>query len=139
MILRDALGTVRAELDRKSIVPQLKFTASNAQVLGDAVRLQQIFWNVLKNAVKFTPERGSIVIETRVGTDTGDLTIEFTDSGIGMLPSELERIFDAFSQGDHAGGAGSHRFGGVGLGLAISRMLVDCRTFIAASDCGRRD
>jgi PAS domain S-box-containing protein len=137
-ILRDSIATIQAELDRKSIVPKLNLGATNSQVLGDAVRLQQIFWNVLKNAVKFTPERGSIVIETRIGTDTGDLTIEISDTGIGMLPSELERIFDAFSQGDHAGGGGSHRFGGVGLGLAISRMLTELHHgSVRASSAGR--
>jgi CheY-like chemotaxis protein len=52
------------------------------------------------------------------------MTVTITDTGIGMTPAELERVFQAFSQGDHAGGAGSHRFGGLGLGLAISRMLM---------------
>jgi signal transduction histidine kinase/ActR/RegA family two-component response regulator len=137
-ILRDSLATVQAELDRKSIVPKLEFAAPNSLVLGDAVRLQQIFWNVLKNAVKFTPEGGSIAVETRVSTDTGELTIDISDTGIGMLPSELERIFDAFSQGDHAGGGGSHRFGGVGLGLAISRMLAELHHgSIRANSMGR--
>ncbi len=137
-IVHDALATVRAELDRKRIVPRLKLNAGNSLVLGDAVRLQQIFWNVLKNAVKFTPERGEIIVETRVSTDTGELTVEITDTGIGMLPSELERIFDAFSQGDHAEAGGSHRFGGVGLGLAISRMLTELhRGSIRASSDGR--
>ena len=137
-ILRDALATVEAELERKSIVPRLELNAPNSMVLGDAVRLQQIFWNVLKNAVKFTPERGTITVATRVSTDTGELTIEITDTGIGMLPSELERIFDAFSQGDHAGSGGSHRFGGVGLGLAISRMLAELHHgSIRASSGGR--
>lgn len=138
VILRDALATVQADLDRKRIVPRLNFAAGNSQVLGDAVRLQQIFWNVLKNAVKFTPDGGTISVDTRVGTDTGDLTVEIMDTGIGMLPSELERIFDAFSQGDHAGGGGSHRFGGVGLGLAISRMLAELHHgSIRASSGGR--
>jgi PAS domain S-box-containing protein len=137
-ILRDSLATVQAELDRKGIVPRLKLNAANALVMGDAVRLQQIFWNVIKNAVKFTSERGDILVETRVKTDTGELTIEVTDTGIGMTHSELERIFDAFSQGDHAGGGGSHRFGGVGLGLAISRMLTELHHgSIRATSAGR--
>ena len=142
-ILTDAIGTVQAEVDRKAIALDLRLAAGNSVVLGDAVRLQQIFWNVLKNAVKFTPERGKIIVETRVATDTGELIVEITDTGIGMSPSELERIFDAFSQGDHAGGGGSHRFGGVGLGLAISRMLAELHhgSIRASSDgrgCGAR-
>jgi PAS domain S-box-containing protein len=141
VILRDAMATVQAEAERKSIAIHLRLNAADSMVLGDAVRLQQIFWNVLKNAVKFTPERGTVVVNTRVATDTGDLTVEVVDTGIGMTPSELERIFDAFSQGDHAGGGGSHRFGGVGLGLAISRMLVELhhgsiRADSAGRNCG---
>ncbi|HYP17265.1 MAG TPA: hybrid sensor histidine kinase/response regulator, partial [Opitutus sp.] len=124
-ILRDALATVRAELEAKKIVPALKLAEGSAVVQGDAVRLQQIFWNVLKNAVKFTPAYGEISISTRMTAEPATLTIEIVDSGIGLDPSEIERIFDAFSQGDHAGPGGSHRFGGVGLGLAISRMLVE--------------
>jgi CheY-like chemotaxis protein len=141
VILRDAMATVQAEAERKAIAIQLRLNAADSMVLGDAVRLQQIFWNVLKNAVKFTPEGGKVVVNTRVATETGDMTVEVVDTGIGMTPSELERIFDAFSQGDHAGGGGSHRFGGVGLGLAISRMLVELhhgsiRADSAGRNCG---
>jgi PAS domain S-box len=124
-ILRDALGTVRGELEAKKIVPSVDLAEGNPVVLGDSVRVQQIFWNVLKNAVKFTPEYGEISIKTRVPGDGSLVRVEITDSGIGLEPAEIERIFDAFSQGDHAGPAGSHRFGGVGLGLAISRMLAE--------------
>ncbi|ACB74067.1 ATP-binding protein [Opitutus terrae] len=136
-ILQDALATVRAELERKQIVTTLKFDAGRAVVLSDAVRLQQVFWNVLKNAVKFTPEQGGITVHTHLAV--GDsLVVEITDTGIGLEPAEIERIFDAFSQGDHAGTAGSHRFGGVGLGLAISRMLVELhRGSIRAESPGR--
>jgi PAS domain S-box-containing protein len=124
-IIYDALATVRADLDRKGIVPVMKFGAGQPVILGDAVRLQQVFWNVLKNAVKFTPERGDITIASRNATDSNMVVVEITDTGIGLEPTELERIFDAFSQGDHAAPGGSHRFGGVGLGLAISRMLAE--------------
>lgn len=124
-IIYDALSTVRAELERKQIVPTLNFSAVEPIVLADAVRLQQVFWNVLKNAVKFTPEHGEIVVTSRVDAQGSRSVVEITDTGIGLEPAEIERIFDAFSQGDHAGTGGSHRFGGVGLGLAISRMLAE--------------
>ncbi|HWA87029.1 MAG TPA: PAS domain S-box protein, partial [Opitutus sp.] len=75
-ILRDALATVRGEIDRKRIGSTLKFVDGPALVLGDAVRLQQIFWNVLKNAVKFTPEGGAITIETRRAPEAGELVVE---------------------------------------------------------------
>lgn len=137
-ILQDALATVRSDLDAKQITPALRLACGPATVLGDAVRMQQIFWNVLKNAVKFTGDRGEIAIETRIDADKGELAVEITDTGIGLEPTEIERIFDAFSQGDHAGPGGSHRFGGVGLGLAISRMLVELHHgSIRASSPGR--
>ncbi len=137
-ILRDALGTVRQDFAAKNIPVQLDLGAPRAMVLTDAVRLQQVFWNVLKNAVKFTPEGGHVGIATRLDAAGEQLVIEISDTGIGLLPAEMERIFDAFSQGDHATAAGSHRFGGVGLGLAISRMLTELhRGTIRAASAGR--
>jgi CheY-like chemotaxis protein len=107
-------------------------------ISGDAVRLQQIFWNVLKNAVKFTPDGGRITIETCTLAENGNITVKMTDTGIGMTPAEISHIFEAFSQGDHAAASGAHRFGGLGLGLTISRMLVDLHSgVIRAASAGR--
>lgn len=137
-ILRDALVTVRAELEQKRITLALDLGAGQPCVMADAVRLQQVFWNVLQNAVKFTPPGGSIAIRTRNSGDAAAarLSVCVADTGIGMTPAEIARTFDAFSQGDHADAGGSHQFGGVGLGLAISRMLVELHggTISAASE-----
>jgi len=117
MALHDAAGTVRADLDSKKIELALNLAAKKPIVCGDAVRLRQIFWNVLKNAVKFTPTGGKITVETR--SLPGEmLVVKITDTGIGMEAKELERVFGAFAQG-------THNFGGLGLGLAISRALVE--------------
>jgi PAS domain S-box-containing protein len=124
-VLEDALTTMRAEIEEKNIVLTVERGLVNHFALIDPVRLQQVFWNVLKNAVKFTPQGGFIRVETRALTDTGEMTISITDSGIGMTPEELSRAFHPFAQGDHAsGGRGGHRFGGLGLGLAISQLLM---------------
>jgi CheY-like chemotaxis protein len=85
--------------------------------------LQQVFWNVLKNAVKFTPSQGTIVLTTRESPN--GVEVEISDNGIGMTPGEMARSFETFSQGDHALSSSTHRFGGLGLGLAISRVLVE--------------
>jgi PAS domain S-box-containing protein len=124
-IVRDALATVRADLEAKRIRLSLDFGEEHPNVWGDPVRLQQVFWNVLKNAVKFTPEAGAITIEARLSPDQTSLVMNITDTGIGMTAHELQRVFEAFSQGDHAGTGGSHQFGGLGLGLAISRKVIE--------------
>jgi len=136
-ILRDALAMVREEIDQKQIKVTLKLEDSAPIVMGDDVRLKQVFWNVIKNAAKFTPVAGQIIIESAIQEDRETLAIKVTDSGIGMTPTELDRIFEAFSQGDHALQGSSHRFGGMGLGLAISRMMVKLHSgIITASSPG---
>ncbi|HWA11143.1 MAG TPA: response regulator [Opitutaceae bacterium] len=134
--LQDALAMVNDEIDQKEIDLTLKLHAPRRVVFGDDVRLKQVFWNVIKNAAKFTDPRGRIVIETSVPAGGGELSVRVTDTGIGMTPPELDRVFDAFSQGDHAAHSSSHRFGGLGLGLAISRMMVEMHsgTISAASE-----
>ncbi len=124
-VVLDAVATVRGAVEEKQIELELSLDRGAPQVEGDAVRLQQVFWNILKNAAKFTPAHGQISVTTR-RLDSGKICrIQILDTGIGLSDSELARIFEAFSQGDHAGPAGSHRFGGLGLGLTISRMLVE--------------
>lgn len=123
-VIKDAIANVSADVALKHLSLRTRFGARRQILDGDAVRLQQVFWNVLKNAVKFTAEGGEITISTSNPPGTEDLEITVADSGIGMTREELARVFDAFAQGAHAGGGGSHRFGGLGLGLAISRMLV---------------
>jgi PAS domain S-box-containing protein len=137
-ILRDAISTVWSELEAKRIRLTLDLTADRTNVLGDSVRLQQVFWNVLKNAIKFTPEAGSIIIESRTLAESDRVMVKITDTGIGMTPTELNRVFEAFAQGEHTEGVSVRHFGGLGLGLAISRMLVELHSgAIRASSRGR--
>jgi two-component system CheB/CheR fusion protein len=97
-------------------------------VWGDASRLTQVFWNLFKNAVKFMPEGGEVrvrsTIEGSAAGETGGrrLRIEIADTGIGIDPVELPRIFNGFEQGPRQI---TRKFGGLGLGLAISRAIVD--------------
>jgi PAS domain S-box-containing protein len=95
-----------------------------AEMVGDAMRLQQVLLNLLGNAIKFT-ERGEVVLEVReTAGSANSLTLEFTvrDTGIGIPPEQQLHLFDAFSQGDTST---SRRYGGTGLGLAIARRLSD--------------
>lgn len=137
LILTEVVEMLRRGAADKNIQFELQLAASPSIVHGDAVRLRQIFWNVLQNAVKFT-EEGCITITTRTRTETGELVINITDTGLGMTAEELETIFKPFSQGEHSRGLGLHRFGGLGLGLAISKALVQLHSgSIRATSAGR--
>ena len=129
-ILNDSISTVSNEIEKKQILLKRELHAGSHKIFGDGIRLHQIFWNVLKNAVKFTFEGGQIIVNSQ--TLPGDkILINITDTGIGMNPDETERVFGPFSQG-------SHRFGGLGLGLAISRALVELHAgSIRASSPGK--
>ncbi|HEY4415843.1 MAG TPA: response regulator [Verrucomicrobiae bacterium] len=124
-VLYEAIAIVQPELDNKKLSLAVELAGENAAMNGDAVRLQQIFWNVLKNAVKFTPYGGKISVKTRLHLEDKKISIEIKDTGIGLTVLEIGHIFNAFSQGEHAVGQSAHRFGGLGLGLTISRMLVE--------------
>lgn len=136
-LLREAMVMVKADLTEKKLTLALKLDAQDHSVMGDDVRLKQIFWNVVKNAVKFTGRNGAITVESSVDQAGAKLCIDIHDTGIGMTPEELSRVFEAFSQGDHAA-HGAHQFGGLGLGLAISRVLVEQHGgLISATSAGR--
>ena len=89
-------------------------------VEADPSRLQQVFWNLLKNAIKFTPHGGRIGIRCRPGHDY--VVVEVIDSGIGIEPEALVRVFNAFEQAERSI---TRQFGGLGLGLTISKALVE--------------
>jgi PAS domain S-box-containing protein len=122
-ILEDAIAKVRDEMNQKQIAFKMDLKVAQHMVFADAVRLQQIFWNLLKNAVKFTPKGGQVTIETDAGENK--LAIKITDTGIGMTTDEAGHAFTAFSQGSHTSDGNGHRFGGLGLGLAISQKLAE--------------
>ena len=89
-------------------------------VEADVARLQQVFWNLLKNAIKFTPHGGCVGIRCR--PDEEHVVVEVNDSGIGIEPEALSRLFNAFEQAERSI---TRQFGGLGLGLAISKALVE--------------
>jgi signal transduction histidine kinase len=137
-VVRDALANVRADAQEKRIELAIDLAARRSEVRGDPARLQQIFWNVLKNGIKFTPVGGRLTVNSRLDEVGSEWSLEVIDTGIGMEPHELRNVFNAFAQGDHARGQGSHHFGGLGLGLAICQKLVEMHDGrIEASSEGR--
>ena len=165
--LRLALEICQRDVDEKGLRVEMELGAPAHHVRADPARLQQIFWNLLKNAVKFTPRSKRIVVRstnvaaatrpratqpaadfvrlpggvaisvpvkelrqenTRPVKGPGDepdpdfICVEVVDEGIGVEPQHLRRIFNAFDQGQSST---TQKFGGLGLGLAISKAMVD--------------
>ena len=120
VVIEAAIDSVRPTFDAKEIQFETDVEARDCKVLGDANRLQQIFWNLFSNAVKFTPERGKVRVQVRE-QDFG-VKVSVIDTGVGITPEFLPYIFDRFSQAD---GSTTRVHGGLGLGLAIVRHLVE--------------
>ncbi len=117
--LRDA---VRNSVEPDALQPriELDFMTEPLAVLADGARLQQIFWNLIKNALKFTPPDGVVTVSTRAAEGWAVVTVK--DNGIGIEAELLPRLFTAFNQGSIAA---TRRLGGLGLGLAICKALTD--------------
>jgi len=133
-LIEQAVGRCADDFSAKSLRLTIDLRADHHQIEADPNRLRQVFWNLITNAVKFTPNGGSITVRSRneaiVGGPqpldpvafSGPLIIEVSDDGIGIDPADLPRIFEAFQQGESS----THRrFGGLGLGLAICGGLVE--------------
>ncbi|QFS48617.1 AAA family ATPase [Nostoc sphaeroides] len=119
-VIEAAIETVRLSAQAKSIEIQTIIECSLSPVLGDANRLQQVFWNILSNAIKFTPTGGQVKIKLQQVSSQVQICV--TDTGKGIAPEFLPYVFDYFRQAD---GATTRKFGGLGLGLAIVRHLVE--------------
>jgi PAS domain S-box-containing protein len=122
-VVNDAIETVRPAADSKLIRLSSKLDPQilgNGQVKGDAVRLQQIVWNLLTNAIKFTPEGGQVEVKLERVRSRVSLTVR--DTGSGIAPEFLPHIFDRFTQQDTSP---SRRYSGLGLGLALVKQLVE--------------
>lgn len=116
-LMQHALEIVQSQIAGKNLQVTLDLAASNHLIMADPTRIQQVFWNVLKNATKFTPENGRISIRSH---DSGPEVVEFeiSDTGCGMDPDVMPKLFTAFEQG---GGGGE----GLGLGLAICKAILE--------------
>lgn len=119
--LRHAVQICQAQIDAKELELTEAFGAREHFVWADPARLQQMLWNLISNAAKFTPTRGRITIRSS-NDASGRLVIQVSDSGVGIDPDVLPRLFNAFEQGETTI---SRQFGGLGLGLMITRSLAE--------------
>jgi PAS domain S-box-containing protein len=118
--VNDAIDTVQRDADDKRVVIRRELDKTAAAIAGDAARIQQIVWNVLANAIKFTAEGGQITV--RVRKTGSDAEISIADTGVGIRSEFLPHIFDRFKQADQSI---TRRVGGLGLGLSIVKHLVE--------------
>jgi two-component system CheB/CheR fusion protein len=116
-LLQSALEIVRGDIEQRHLTPFVALEASRHELVADAPRLQQVFWSVLHNACKFTPENGTISVRS-YNPSPKRITIEISDNGIGIEPDFVEKVFYAFEQADS-------QSEGLGLGLAISKAIVE--------------
>ena len=120
-ILWRAYEICRTEIEAKNLEVTFGLRAVHTYVEGDPARLQQVFWNLIKNSVKFTSEKGRISIET-LNPAPDKIEVRVSDTGIGIESETIDKIFNAFEQGQTDI---TRRFGGLGLGLTISKTLID--------------
>ncbi|HEX2973961.1 MAG TPA: PAS domain S-box protein, partial [Tepidisphaeraceae bacterium] len=133
-VIRSAVEVCKSDLEARGLHFAMELDAgASCHVHGDAARLQQVFWNLLKNAIKFTPPGGCVGI--RCWQEDRRAMTQIVDSGVGIAPEAMGRIFNAFEQETRSI---TRQFGGLGLGLAISRALVEMHGgSIGASSAGR--
>jgi CheY-like chemotaxis protein/two-component sensor histidine kinase len=131
-LIESAMGICAADIQSRQLHLELDLAASDHRASADAARLQQVFWNLIKNAVKFSSLGGNVAVRTS-NPAPGRLRVEVADDGIGIPADALGRIFNAFEQG---GRTVTRAFGGMGLGLTISRAIVELHggTLMAHSD-----
>jgi signal transduction histidine kinase/DNA-binding response OmpR family regulator len=120
VVIESALDTVRPSADAKSVRLQSLIDPKVGVVTGDPNRLHQVFWNLLTNAIKFTPKEGRVqVVVARVNSH---VEVSVIDTGEGIRPEFLPHVFDRFRQAD---ASTTRRHGGLGLGLSIVKQLVE--------------
>jgi signal transduction histidine kinase len=128
-MLESAIETVQLAAEAKNIEMETVFAPDVSPVSGDQGRLQQVVWNLLSNSVKFTPDGGRV--EIRLTQKDRQAQIEVRDTGKGISPDFLPYVFEHFRQED---GAITRKFGGLGLGLAIARQIVELHGGTIAAD-----
>jgi CheY-like chemotaxis protein len=120
-VIGEALDIAQEGMAEKSLQVETSLDATEHHIWGDRIRVEQVFWNLINNAVKFTPRGGRITIRTS-NDERNHFQFEISDSGIGIERDRQSSLFKPFEQAD---ASVTRQFGGLGLGLAISKHLVE--------------
>jgi PAS domain S-box-containing protein len=128
-VIEGAIETTRPAAEAKGIRVVTVLDPRGSPVTGDADRLQQVVWNLLSNAIKFTPKGGRVLVRLERVNSHAEITV--SDTGVGISPEFLPHVFDRFRQAD---GSITRSYGGLGLGLAIVRHLVELHGGTVSAD-----
>lgn len=135
-IIEAAIAAARPAADAKNIAITMTFDPATGNIAGDPDRLRQVIWNLLSNALKFTPRNGTVHINLQALASHAEITIN--DNGVGIRADFLAHVFERFRQADSST---TRQHGGLGLGLAIVKHLVEqhggtVHAFSAGANCG---
>lgn len=119
-IVRDAITSVRPAAELKAVQLKVVLHTKSGSMLGDKHRLQQVIWNLVSNAIKFTPKGGSVAVTLTQVNSHMEITV--ADTGRGIAPDFLPHVFERFSQAD---ASTTRQYGGLGIGLALVKQLVE--------------
>ena len=128
VLIKHVIAICENDFRQADIELGLELGAGRDYVDADPIRFQQALWNLIKNAIKFTPAGGRVTVRTHDGgipagsSDGGTLVVQVSDTGIGIEADSIERIFEVAEQG---GTSATRRYGGLGLGLTLSRSIVE--------------
>ena len=128
-LIHAAQESVQPSMHAKQIQFEVQVAQPGIIVVGDSLRLQQVIWNLLANAIKFTPSGGSI--QVRLSQTKSEVMIKVSDSGIGIKTELLQEMFERFRQGDSTI---TRKYGGLGLGLSLVRQLVEAHGGVVTAE-----
>lgn len=133
-LLNESVAVIRSLADQKRIAVEVEVIGGHPRVFADAIRLKQIMFNLLSNAIKFTREEGRVRVSTEISDGVARIAVE--DTGIGIAPEHQVRLFEEFHQ---IASADNREFQGTGLGLALTRRLVELHggTIALRSEVGK--
>lgn len=124
-VIREAVAAAEPDAKEKNVTLRMSLNAPEFVIAGDELRLRRAFGNILNNAVKFSPRNDVVQVESKLAADDGTIVVTISDHGVGLDFDELQLVFEPFVLKEYSARGAAPRFGGLGLGLAIARSIVE--------------